>query len=410
MTLRLAGRNLARNRRRTWITVVTIAFSVFLLQVVMSLLVGLERQSFDNLIFYQTGHAEVFAQGYFEQREELPLNAPLTDLEALEERVRSVEGVAAAAPRLVFSAQLSNGVDQTPAQGIGIAPQGEGTDVLRLQQAIVEGAYLRPGEEGMALGSGLAEFFGVSAGDWLTVLTKTQAGAYEALDLPIVGLLGTGNPQIDQNSFVVTLETARYMLDMEGKATEIAVRFTSTAGESATLRRLHAALDGDEVEVKSWEEIEADFMALVETKRLSSTMLLGLFILIAVVGIANTILMAAFERTREIGTLMAMGLRGSGIRMLFLSEGALMGLLGGVIGTALALIPIVYFATNGMDLMSLYGDADVGYPVKGLIYMAVSPLYLFGVCLATGLLAATAAYYPAARASREDPAEALRYV
>ncbi len=410
LTLRMAVRNLARNRRRTWITVVTIAVSVFLLHITSSLLVGLENQSFDNLIFYQTGHAEVYPAGYFEEREELPLDNPLDRPEALLEDVRGVEGVAAAAPRIVFQAQLSNGIDQIPVQGIGMAVAEEGTEALRLDQAVVKGAYLSPGSEGLLLGSGLAEFFEASIGDWLTVLTKTKQGAYEALDLPVLGLLGTGNPQIDRNSFLISLETARSMLQMEGEATEIVVRFAPAVREEPTARRLEAALAGRPVEVKRWEEIEADFMALVETKRLGSLLMLGLFVLIAVVGIANTILMAAFERIREIGTLMAMGLRPSGIRKLFLTEGALLGGLGGLTGTIPALAPIIYFSVNGMDLLSLYGDVDVGYPVKGLVYMAVSPAFLIGVVLATVALAGAASYYPAARANRENPAEALRHV
>ncbi len=151
-------------------------------------------------------------------------------------------------------------------------------------------------------------------------------------------------------------------------------------------------------------------MSLVETKRASSIIMLGLFVLIAVVGITNTILMAAFERTREIGTLMAMGLRGAGIRKIFLAEGALMGLLGGAMGILMAVGVIGYFAVKGIDLSAMYGDIDTGYPVKDVFYMAFEPTFMVASWLVTGLLAAIASYYPAARASRQNPAEALRYV
>ena len=151
-------------------------------------------------------------------------------------------------------------------------------------------------------------------------------------------------------------------------------------------------------------------MALVQTKRVGQSVFLGIFVILAIVGITNTILMSSFERTREIGMLMAMGLRGGGIRRLFLSEGALIGLLGGAVGSALAIVLIAYFATNGIDFASMYGDADIGYPVRELVYPVLSPVIVASVWLMTGVLAALASVYPAARASRQPPVEALRYV
>ena len=341
-TLRLAWRNLSRSRTRTWITATTVAFAVLLLQVMMALMIGIERQSFDNLINYQTGHAKLYAAGYFEEREDLPLDYMLTGVDAIVEEVRRVDGVAAATSRIVFSAQLSNGIDQIPCFGTGIRTSGDDADVFRLRQAIVDGSYLQSGEEGMLIGMGLAKYFGVSTGDWLTVLTKTRAGAYEALDLPIVGLLGTGNPLIDQSSFLVPLETARYMLDVEGAGTEVAVRFSAASRESAVLRNLTDSFESAGIVVKGWRDVEEDFIALVQTKRVGQAIFLMIFVIMAVVGITNTILMASFERTREIGTLMAMGLRPGGIRKIFLVEGALTGLLGGAIGSAVALAFIAW--------------------------------------------------------------------
>ena len=151
-------------------------------------------------------------------------------------------------------------------------------------------------------------------------------------------------------------------------------------------------------------------MALVEAKRTARGVFLAIFIIMAVVGITNTVLMAMFERTREIGTLMAMGLRGTGIRRLFLAEGALTGLLGGAIGSAVAVALIAYFATTGIDLTALYGDMDIGYPVKGILYPAFSVASILLSWLLIGVLAALASFYPAARASRLKPVEALHYV
>lgn len=410
-TFRLGWRNLKRNRRRTWITASTVALAVLLLQFSTALLIGVEQQSFDNLINYQTGHAKIYANGYFEERDEFPLDYTFEDGGVLQADIEAIPGVAAATPRLTFQAQLSNGMDQIPCMGVGIRIQGSDSDVFRIPQSVVDGEYLADDDEGILLGSGIAEIFEVGAGDWLTVLAKTQYGAYEALDLPIVGLIGTGNPLIDRNSFLIPLPTAQYILDMDGAATEMAVRFSATAREAGTLERLESTIEASGAfDVKGWREMESDFMALVQAKRMGQVIFLGIFLILAVVGITNTILMAAYERTREIGMLMAIGLRGTGIRRLFLVEGALTGLIGGAIGSLIALGLIVWLATVGIDFGALYGDMDIGYPVKDTLYPALNLPILAVGWLFTGFLAAIASLYPAARASHNRPVEALRHV
>ncbi|MGE0556326.1 MAG: ABC transporter permease [Gemmatimonadales bacterium] len=405
---RLALRNLARNRRRTAITASTVAFSIVLLQFLVALLRGIEEQSFDNLIGYQTGHAKVFAAGYFAEREELPLDRTLGDLAALAERVRAVDGVAAAAPELSFQARLSDGREQIPALGVGLALGGAESGVFRLDRAVTSGRYLEPGDEAVLLGNGLAGLFGLGPGDWITVLVVTSAGAYEALDLPVVGLVGTGNPAIDRGSVLVPLALAQRMLGLDGRATEVAVRFDGRR-EAAVLERLATALGEGGFEVRGWREQQANLMALVESKRAGSGVMVAIFVLLAMVGVTNTILMAAYERTREIGMLMAMGLRASGVRRLFLTEGAMIGLSGAVVGTALALL-VVAGLSGGIDFQALYGDVDLGYPVRERVYPAVAPAALIGGVLATVVLSALASVYPAVRAGRERPVEALRHV
>ena len=409
-TIRLAWRNLRRNRRRTWITAVTVALAVLLLQLTSAFLTGIERQSFDNLINYQTGHAKVFAAGYYASRDELPLEPALAGLDALQARMRAVPGVQATAARLTFQAQLSNGLDQLPCTGIGIAVGGSDTVVFRAPQAVTHGEYLRRGARGMLIGGGLAEVLGVRVGDWLTVLARTQQGAYEAVDLEVLGILGTGNPAIDRATFLIPLELAQTMLAMPDRATEVAVRFRPGAAERATLARLRAEAATIGLDARGWRVLEADFLSLVSAKRTGRTVMLLIFLTVALVGVTNTILMAAFERTQEIGMLMTLGLRGTGVRRLFLAEGAMLGALGGTVGTLVGLVLIAWFATTGIDIAALYGEMDIGYPVKDRIYAAFGPGSLLIGWVLTVVLAAVASLYPATRASRMDPVDALRHV
>jgi len=409
---RLAVRNLLRNRRRTILTMITVGFAVFFLNIWDSMLRGLENQSFANLIQYQTAHAKIFEEAWFELRDELPLDRSIQQPSSLLQRVRQVPGVAAAVPRIAFQAQLSDGRDQIPVQGWAIETRGSDSDVFRIPEAVVAGSYLPPDGEGLLLGSGLARLFDVAPGDWLTVLVRTRTGVWEAQDMEITGVVTTGNPAIEQGSFLMGLEPARSMLDMQGRATELAIRFEPTAREGAVLDRLDAAFRADpELHVAGWREQEQEFIALTEGKRGGGMVAMAIFVVVALVGVANTMLLAAFERTQEIGMLLAMGMRRKSIRRLFLLEGAMTGLGAGLLGTAVALIPVLYFAAHGIDFTAMFSDdMDVGYPVAGRVFWAVSPVAILVAWLGTAILAAGASLYAAARASRLEPVEALRHV
>jgi len=410
-TIRIGWRNLSRSRRRTLLTASTVAVAVLLLEASMALLMGIENQSFDNLINYQTAHAKVYAAGYFEHRDEQPLDFAIDRIPAMKSEVASVSGVESVTSRIVFSAQLSDGVDQVQITGIGIEITGSDSDVFRIEDAVVAGAYLTDSEDGMLVGSSLAEFFKAGVGDYLTVLAKTRDGAYEAIDLPVLGILGTGNPAIDRMSVLLPMRTVQEILDMPGEATELDVRFTPRAREDRVLRALRSEVGTrDHVEVKGWRDVEQDFMALVEFKRTAQGVFLSIFVIMAIVGIANTIVMATYERTREIGTLMAMGFRSGGIRRLFLAEGALTGFIGGAIGSALAFSLVAYLASTGIDMSALYGDMDIGYPVKDVLYPALSMTFFLTTWVLTGMLSALASLWPAYRASRLEPVDALRHV
>jgi ABC-type lipoprotein release transport system permease subunit len=164
------------------------------------------------------------------------------------------------------------------------------------------------------------------------------------------------------------------------------------------------------VEVRGWRDLEQEFLAFAQLERVAHGIFVAIFVLLGVVGVANTVLLAAFERTREIGMLMALGMRGTGIQRVFILEGALLGLVGAGVGSLLALVLMVPYATIGLDLSALYGDVDIGYPVKDRIYGALSAGALGAVWLLTAALSALASLYPALRASRQRPAEALRHV
>lgn len=408
MLLRLAWRNIFRHFTRTCLTFLAIALGLALLIVIDSMLTGLDQESFNRIIDYETGHIKVLAPGYREDEENLPLDKSIGDPDRIVSRITADPQVAAAAPRLKFRLMLSNGIDQYAAVGIAVDPAAD-ESVFRLKPGLAEGEFLASHDRAMLLGEGLAKDFGVGVGDYLTVLARTKYDTYQALDLPIKGILKTEDPQIDWAAVVIPLDLGRGSLDMGQQVTEIDIRLKDPDLVRQSRDRLAAKLPG--LEVVTWKDLAADVVAIAQAKRGGTSFILFSVFIIALIGISNTILLAAFERTREIGMMAALGMKRGQIIRLFVLEGAMIGVLGSISGCILGILLNIPFIKYGINWGYLMRDiGDVGYRITGVSRGVWNPSTIVLAFVAGIVISALTSIYPARVASRLEPTEALKKV
>ncbi|MFH1684346.1 MAG: FtsX-like permease family protein, partial [Candidatus Margulisiibacteriota bacterium] len=369
---------------------------------------GIDQESFDRIINYETGHIKIFDRGYREDEENLPLDRSIEDPAAIVAKVAKEAEVAGVTSRINFRIMLSDGVDQYPAVGIAVNPADD-QSVFRLQQAVAQGEFLKGNEEAMLLGEGLAEDFGVEVGDYMTVLTRTKYDTYQAIDLRIKGILKTEDPKIDYAAVVIPLGLGQESLDMGKGVTEIDIKLKDPARIQEFRDMLAKDIPG--MEVATWKDLAADVIAISQAKRGGTSFMLFSIFIIALIGISNTILLAAFERTREIGMMAAMGMRRGQIVRLFVLEGAMIGVLGSITGCLLGIlinIPFVKFGINWGFVMRDVGD--IGYRVTG-VSRGVWNLNMIVTAFVAGIvISALTSIYPARVASKMEPTEALRKV
>jgi ABC-type lipoprotein release transport system permease subunit len=395
----LAMKNLSRYRRRTIITAAAVGIGLALYIVMDGMLLGLEKESERNLIWYETSSARVMSGAYWDEREQRPLDEPVEDPDRVVGQLEDA-GIPAA-PRVVFDGELVVYEDPYPSSGsmrtvlYGIDPEGD-AKVFRLEEAVSEGRYLEPGENGALMGAWLAEDLGAEVGYPLTVLTRTSRGYYQTIDLEIVGLVNAPNPIINRKAVYLPLDTAQLYLQMEGRATEINMSFAETADVEDRLAAARAAVEGDlgpggdPLVVKSWQELAADYVALAQAKTQGSGMILFLVFVIAAVGVSNTMLMAVFERVRELGMMRALGMSERDVRKLFLIEAAGIGLIGAVLGVTAGVIGNWILTEYGIDYRWMFRTMDVGYRSAGYVRNAWHPeaivqAFVIGILLAVGV-------------------------
>jgi putative ABC transport system permease protein len=401
---RIAFRNVLRNRRRSLITFSAVFLALGIMVSIRGFLNGLQATLRESVILGQTGALQVHRAGFLKSvSATLELSVP-SDA-AFMAKITAVEGVKAATARIMFGGMTNANDTSTAALFNAMDPVNELIVCPRRNEMIAKGKSLQQSSAASAvLSAELAGSLGVKLGQRATLLINDKDGVMNALDFDFVGEYGQpGLPLADKKLGFVPLRFAQELLRMEGRATEIAVSVANFEDAERIKPKLQAAL-GPEYEVATWHDVASYIDDAIATQNFILNIIAGVFLFVALLGIANTMLMSVLERTREIGTMMSVGVRRRQILSLFLLEASLLGLAGGVLGAAAGGSFVLYYGHKGMVL-----------PIPGMlvplhVFPVISISYILYILVLAAGGAALAALWPSVRASRMRPVEALAAV
>lgn len=401
---RLAWRNVWRNRRRTGLCVAATVFAVFLVVLSVAMADGSHEKMIEDGVRMQSGHITVTGVGYLDDRtlERFVVLSP-----ELASHLEDEPAVLGWTPRLTSFALLS---EDTASQGsviLGVDPETEGR-VSTLPERVREGRFLAAGgSREIVLGARLADSLGAQLGDEILVygVAYSLETAYELFTL--VGTLKLPNPEFERNLAVIDLADAQDFYVYGDRLTEIAVRLESA--RDVGLVRDALAVGLTDVEVHTWDELMPELEQFVVLDDAGMYIMLVILIVVVGFGILNTILMAILERVRELGMMMALGLRPAAVFRVVYWESIFVAGVGLVIGLALAIPTVAYFVANPIPLTgeSMSGMAEmIGMePVMTFELELLNPVVSALTILVVGIIAA---FYPALKASRGRPVDALR--
>jgi putative ABC transport system permease protein len=406
--LRMAWRNVWRNGRRTAIAFIAIALGLTLMLFFDGLFGGAKQAIYGNTVKLQGGNVQVHAPGYREKAKRMPL-LPLVDADTVAQAARGQPGVVAAAQRIETSGMVSSREGTFPVVITGIEPDRE-APVSLIAENVTQGRYLTSEDEDVLLvGAALASNLEIAVNDRVTLVGRATHEQMRRRTVTVVGIYDLGIAEVEKRMVYVSLLEAQTLFDLRGQATEVAVYLERVGQEPPAVEALQAVLPGYEVD--AWDTLDPSTKQTMEME----DQIMGIFglviLLIAGVGILNLMLMAVFERTREIGILAAMGLKRREIVVLFLLEGVLIGLLGALVGVALGGLVTAYFGHFGLEWAQESSDySELAALLGGRIYFRVEIDVLLERAATVAIIAALASLYPAWQASKREPAEALHYV
>ncbi len=402
----IAWRNITRNRRRSLLTGGIVAFGF----VSFALAGGFMAQSFDglrsNAIKSGLGHVQFADARAFERSEQSTLEFGISAADKAVAALRADPEVAVVMPRLEFYGLIGNGARSVPFAAIGVDPAAEaaGSEIPR---GVREGKWFMPDGREVVLGRGLARLLNAKVGDSVTLLATTPDGTLNAVDATVSGIAEIFIKELSERYLALPLPLAQELLTAPDMVSRISVVLHEPAGESQAAVRLGAALHqgGTELAARTWREL-ALFYQQVRVLYLGIFGFMGSVLLVVVfLSTFNTTLMSVTERTREIGTLRALGARPGRITSSFVLEGALLGLASSLAGTLLSLLITAAINAAGIEMPPPPGSA------KGfVISVQVIPAAYLAAAAAMVAALALASFFPARRAARAPIVDSLAHV
>lgn len=403
MILKIAWRNILRNRRRTMIIGASIIVGVAALMVYDSFMKGMGKQMINLQIQTDVGHIHVSRKGFNDDK---TVKNYLPDKKEVRKKLNGFDFITAFAPRIEAAGMINSAGFSSGVNVVGVDPEKE-VKVTRISEFIVDGNYFSGGEREIVLGEKLADKLEVEIGDKLVLRATELDGSIGAELFRLTGTFVSGSDEYDKNQVYVTLDNARKLLGLGDKISQYVVVVDDQNKVEAYKSEISAKFD-DKYEILSF----ADLMPMIVSyeKQIQQFSLVIYFIIIIAIlfGVINTMLMSVMERIQEIGVLMALGMKRGKIFIMIIEEAIILGLIGSVVGFILGGGILLMFP-NGLDL-SVFSESLSSFGIGSRIYPVFDESVIFNALVLMPISAAAAAIYPALKAIKLLPTDAMRYV
>lgn len=400
--LKMSFRNLARNKRRSVFSALAISLGTALLLFMSATIRGEMRGSLDLTINLYTGHLQIHTEDYKDSNMSLKHVDMIESPMEIAGQIEGISQVKVASPRLNASGVLAFKNETIGIQIIGIDPPSAANATYR--DGLVEGEFLTADDrEGVLIGLPLATSLDLGVGDTIDLILNTSDGNTDEQRFTIRGIYTTDTPGYDKATIFMPLEKAQAITRTENYASMIYILLHEMDDTAA----VKAAINAPGYIIEDWQEMN---QLIIIVEQLSNAMMF--FFNLMVLGVTstvimNTLLMAVYERTREMGILGALGMKANQVKALFLTEASLLAIGGVLVGLLIGVPLVLYYAQVGFFIGDMGISADSGMMFGNSIYPYPTIGDAISVSIAALLITILSGYYPASQASKLEPVEAL---
>lgn len=405
MLIRLAYRNIWRNKRRTLITLMSVFFAVILSTLMMSMKEGMYARMMDSMVGAFGGYVQVQDGEYLPDRS---LDDALLLTDALEDIINGTARVSGHVPRIESFALSASDEATKGAMVVGIDPERE-TAYTDMAERVSEGAYLATADRAVLIGAGLAKYLKLGVGDTIVLMGMGYQGSTAAGKYPVKGLVKFGSPELSKQLVIMPLKEAQWFFGAEEMVTNIVVLMDDPDHARRIADDLGSRLPSGLV-AKDWEEMMPDLKNMIETDRVEGYVFMFILYMVISFGIFGTMLMMLAERMHEFGVLVAVGMKRWRLALMFWLEVVMLSLLGALLGI-IGAIPVCgwfyYFPItfgDGEEFAKMFEEYGMEPVLQASVDFGVFATQAAVVALITSVIA----LYPMVRLLRLRAIEAMR--
>lgn len=365
---RMSWRNLWRNRKRTLITATAVTMAVLLSTLMSSMQEGTYSKMIDNVVKFYSGYIQIQHPDYWDTRS---INNSFEPADSLFETIGQIKGITLDIKRMESFTLISSGENTKGCALIGIDPEGE-DKITKLSNWVAEGEYLSPDDDGMLLATNLAKNLEVTVGDTLVLISQGYHGASAAALVPIRGILRFPAPEMNNLGAYITLEQAGHFFSTGDQVTSVVLMLDSYREVAKVARELRVQL-GEEYNVMTWDEMQPDLVSMIEGDRAGAVVMKGVLYLVVGFGILGTIIMMMSERRKEMGVMVAIGMKKLRLQTILAFETIFVGLLGVMIGFIISLPVILIMVHHPFPLPGELAEAYETFGIEPYMYFSMIP-------------------------------------
>lgn len=400
----MAWRNVRRNSRRSALSAAAIALAGMTIVLLFSLLAGMTQDMANNLIDFYMGEIRIRHSDYDKNASINPLHLSIEDSSALIAELAGSNAYSTMSPRISFPAAVFEDDETTGFMALGMDLN---SDPMHIEDYLIEGRLPEPQRNEVVLGKRAAKNLGLGVGQRFTALSNTLRRSSNAMTFLIVGIVELPLSEMNGRVFL-DIERTRYFLRMGDRSVDILLKIAPGVSRAEAMDTAQTILAGQEqvgIQAQYWKDIPSSYM-LLSIAQVAYYIIGLVFYVLASTVIINTIMMTVIERTKEIGTLGAMGMEKRHIVRLFLLESAFISLIGSAVGVAIGSLLSYYWQVNGLDMTEAMSGVD--FEISNIIHLKLTVFNMFFSLLSGVAVASLISLIPSRKAASIQPVEALR--
>jgi ABC-type lipoprotein release transport system permease subunit len=401
--LKMAWRNIWRNKTRTGITMLSITLAFVLALFTRSMQKGSYANMISNAVRLSTGYIQIHKNGYWEDKS---LNNSMIYNDEVEKKIASCSNVGVFVPRLESFALVSSGKRTKGTMVLGTIPSRE-VDLYDFPSKITKGKYLADNDSTVVIGYKLARYLGVDVGDTLVLLGQGFHGITAADEFIISGLINLPVDELNRELVIMPLPLAQYYYGADSRVTSVSLMLKDLYELDNTLAELKKKL-GKNYEVMPWDVMNPEIVQAIESDNLGGKVMFGILYLIIGFGVFGTVMMMTLERRKEFAVMIAVGMRKTVLLKMLSWETAMIGLVSSLVGLAVIFPVLYYLHFHPIPLTGDIAESLKGLGVEPILPFSIRPEIFINQFITVAVIVFIAALYPLLTVLKLNMIKALR--